>query len=49
MGEEGRLQDAGEALGRLEREIEALLTALAEAAGKPARRARRTRAKTKRR
>ncbi len=49
MGEEGRLQDAGEALGRLEREIEALLTALAEAAGKPAQRARRARAKTKRR
>ena len=50
MGEEGRLQEAGEALGRLEREIEALLAALADAAGKPgAARAPGTAAKAKRR
>jgi HPt (histidine-containing phosphotransfer) domain-containing protein len=49
MGEEGRLQEAGDALGRLEGEIEALLAALAEAAGRPGRRAPRTRAKAKRR
>jgi CheY-like chemotaxis protein len=47
MGEEGRLQEAGDALGRLEGEIEALLAALAEAAGKPGRRAPRARAKAK--
>jgi CheY-like chemotaxis protein len=49
MGEEGRLQEAGDALGRLEREIEALLAVLADAAGRPEKRAPRARAKAKRR
>jgi CheY-like chemotaxis protein/HPt (histidine-containing phosphotransfer) domain-containing protein len=49
MGEEGRLQEAGDALGRLEREIEALLAVLADVAGRPEKRAPRARAKAKRR
>jgi CheY-like chemotaxis protein len=49
MGEEGRLQEAGRTLERLEGEIEALLAALADAAGTPARRSPRERTKAKRR
>jgi CheY-like chemotaxis protein len=49
MCEQGRLHEAGDALGRLELEIEALLAALADAAGKPARRGPRKRTKAKRR